>query len=159
MKTAVVFYSLDGNCAFTAKHISSLLNADLVQIHTVDQKKRRGLFKILWGVWQVMRGKMPALLPVDFDATDYDLIIIGTPVWAGSPAPAMKVFLSQTKIEGKKIALYACHAGDKGKTMDILKDTLKDNTVISEKDFDDAVKHAEKTIAQIEEWVKEVVSC
>ena len=154
MKTAVVFYSLDGNSAFTARHISSLLKSDPVQIQTVDTKKRRGFFKMLWGVGQVMRKKLPALKPVDFDAASYDLIILGTPVWAGRPAPAMKAFLSQTKISGKKLALFVCHAGKPGKAIELLKDMLKDNNFVSEKDFDAPIKNAEATIQQIEEWVK-----
>ena len=154
MKTAVVFYSYDGNCTFTARHIGALLKADVMQIQPVKEKRRSKFGMIFWGVGQVIFNKRPALKPHAFEASPYDLIILGTPVWAGSPAPAMMSFLSQTKISGKKIALFACHAGGPGNVMDKFKAELKDNTVVSEKDFQEPVKNAEKAIQQIEEWVK-----
>jgi flavodoxin len=156
MKTAVIFYSYDGNCAFAAEQIGALLKADLVQIQTVDQKKRRGFLKILWGGMQVMTGKLPALKPVNFDAAAFDLIILGAPVWASSPPPAMKAFLSQTKICGKKLALFMCHKGGKGNAVDKFKALLKDNDVISEADFIEPQKNTEKARQQIEEWVKKL---
>ena len=154
MKTAVIFYSYDGNCTFTARQIGKLLNADIVQVETVDNKKRRGLFKILWGGMQVVLNKLPALKPLNFDAAPYDLLILGSPVWASSPAPAIKAFLSQTKISGKKIALFMSHAGGMGDAMVKFKASLEGNTIVSEIDFNSPVKNAEKTIQQIEEWVK-----
>jgi len=154
MKVAVVFYSYDGNCTFAAKQIGKLLNADIVQVQTVDEKKRRGFFKIIWGVMQVMSKKLPALKPIDFDAAAYDLVILGTPVWASSPAPAMKALLSQTKISGKKLALFMCHAGGMGDAMDKFKSLLTDNTVVSEVGFKDPLKNSEDAILQIETWVK-----
>jgi len=101
-----------------------------------------------------MSGKLPPLKPVNFDAASFDLIILGTPVWASSPAPAMKAFLSQTKLSGKKIALFMCHAGGMGGAMDMLKTMLKDNTIVSEIDFNSPLKNKEKAKQQIEEWVK-----
>jgi len=154
MKTAVVFYSYDGNCTFAAEQIAASLKADLVQIQTVDQKKRRGFFKMLWGGWQIVSGKLPPIKPVNFDAATFDLIILGTPVWASSPTPAIKTFLSQTKLSGKKIALFMCHAGGMKDAMDTLKAMLKDNTIVSQIDFNSPLKDKEKTKQQIEEWVK-----
>ena len=156
MKTAVVYYSYDGNCAFVAEQIAALLKADLVQIQTVDQKKRRGFLKMLWGGAQVMFGKLPPLKPVNFDAVSFDLIILGTPVWASSPAPAMKAFLSQTKFSGKKVALFMCHAGGMGEAMNKFKSMLTDNTIVSEIDFSTLLKNQEKAKQQIEEWVKKL---
>ena len=154
MKTAVVFYSYDGNCSFAAEQMGMLLNGELVPIQTVDQKRRRGFAKMFWGVMQVMSGKLPPLKPSNFNAEAFDLIILGTPVWASSPAPAMKAFLSQAKLSGKKIALFACHAGGMGKAMEIFKTMLKDNTVVSEIDFNSPLKNREKVKQQIEEWAK-----
>ena len=154
MKTAVIYYSYDGNCTFAAEQIAASLKADLVPVQTVDQKKRRGFIKMLWGVSQIMSGKLPPLKPVNFDVAAFDLIILGTPVWASSPAPAMKAFLSQTKLGGKKIALFMCHAGGMRDAMNKFKSMLKDNTIVSEIDFSGLLKNQEKAKQQIEEWVK-----
>jgi len=154
MKTAIVFYSYDGNCAFAAKQMGKLLNADIVQVQTVDEKKRRGFFKIFWGGMQVTLGKLPPLKPIDFNAAAYDLIILGSPVWASSPTPAMKAFISQAKISGKKLALFMCHSGGVGTALDKFESLLADNDIVSKIDFANTAKNAENTIQQIEEWVK-----
>ena len=158
MKTAVVYYSLDGNCAYTAKLIGKILKADIINVQLTDEKKRNGIAKMFWGVMQVMSGKLPVIKPVNFDAEIYDLIILGTPVWASSPAPAMKAFLSQTKISGKKIALYMCHAGGLGNAMEKFRASLEGGSVISEINLNNPVKfiNLEKSKLEIETWAKDL---
>ena len=154
MKTTIVFYSYDGNCKFVSEQISSLLKADVVQIEPVKEKRRSKFGMIFVGAGQVIFNRKPALKPYTFDAAESDLIIIGTPVWAGSPSPAIKSFLSKSKITGKKLALFVCHGGGPGNALEKLKAELKDNTIIAELSLQDPVKDAEKAKIQIEEWVK-----
>jgi flavodoxin len=151
----VVFYSLDGNCAFVAEQLKALLNADLLQLQTKDDKKRGKVGKMLWGVGMVFGRKKPPLKPYTFDPAAYDLIIIGAPVWAGSPAPPLKTFLSQTKISGKKAALFVCHAGGKGDALVKFKALLPGNETVAEADFMNPAKGSgEEVKRQIEDWVK-----
>ena len=154
MKAAVVFYSYDGSCTFTAGHIASLLKADVLQIQPVKEKRRAKFAMFFVGGVQVIFNRKSALKPYSFDSSAYDLIILGTPVWAGSPAPAIKSFLSQTKFSGKKIALFVCHGGGPGKVMNKLKAELTANTVVSKLSLQEPVKDTEKAKQLIEEWVK-----
>jgi len=102
MKTALIYYSLSGNCAYVAAHLQERLKTDCFEIKLANDKKRKGFFAILWGVAMVLSKKLPALKPVNFDPSSYDLIILGAPVWASSLAPPMNSFLSKNKISGKK---------------------------------------------------------
>jgi len=154
MKTAVVYYSLDGNCAFVADQIKDGLNAELVRLYMQDEKKRRGLIKILWGGGMVFRRQKPPLKPYTFDPAAYELIVIGVPVWAGSPAPPIQTFLSETGISGKKIALFVCHGGGKGNALNTLKTLLSGNEIIAEADFVNARKNSGEVKRQIADWVK-----
>ncbi|MDR1575259.1 MAG: flavodoxin [Treponema sp.] len=154
MKTAVVYYSFDGNCALVAEQIKAILNADLIRLQTKDEKKRGGFAKYFWGGAQVVMRKKPALKPYDFDAAAYDLIIIGAPVWAGSPAPPLETFLSAAKISGKKLALFLCHAGGRGKAMDKLKLLLAGNTIAAETDFINPAGNTGELKRKVEEWLK-----
>jgi len=154
MKTAVVFYSLDGNCAFVADEIKKLLNADLVRLHTADEKKRGKIGKFFWSFGLMFSKKPPPLKPYSFDPSAYDLIIIGAPVWGGSPASPLRSFISDVKITGKKTAFYACHAGGMGEVFDKLKAGFAGNEIVSTTDFNNAVKNAEKAKRQIADWVK-----
>jgi len=156
MKTAVVFYSYNGNSAFVAQQIKTRLNADLVQLYLTDEKKRGKLASIFWGGGMSVSGKKPPLKPYNFDPAAYDLIILGAPVWAGSPAPPLKTFLSQTPITGKKLALFVCHGGGKGKSLEKFKALLPGNEIVSTADFIEARKNKEEVKRQIEEWAGKI---
>ena len=161
MKTAIIYYSYEGSCAVVAKTIKDALDADVFEIKTIDNKKRTGFVKYFWGGKQVIFNNKPALRPLSgfpketFDINAYDLLILGTPVWAGSPAPAIVSFISNTKISGKKLALFCSHGGGMGKVFDKLKALLPGNTFAGEIDFVYAVKRDPSELKQkIGEWVK-----
>ena len=154
MKTAVVFYSLDGNCALVAEEIKTQMNADMIRLYTIDEKKRSTIGKMMWGGGMVFRHIKPPLKPYSFDASAYDLIILGVPVWAGSPAPPVITFLSEAGIKNKKIALFVCHGGGKGKSLVKFKALLEGNEIAGEADFLVPNKGGEKVKKQIADWVK-----
>jgi len=155
MKTAVIYYTLDGNCALVAAEISSQLNADSVRLRTLVEKKRSFLGKMFWGGRMVMFKKNPPLKPYTFDPSSYDLIVIGAPVWAGNPAPPVKTFISEAKLKGKKIALFVCHAGGKGESLDIFKTLLEGNEITGEIDFASYAKDkSEETKTRLADWIK-----
>ena len=150
MKTAVVFYSLDGNCALVAQEIKAQLNADLIRLETKDEKRRSGLAKFFWGGSMVFMHKKPPLKPFTFDPSAYDLIIIGTPVWASTPAPPVQTFIAEAGITGKKIALFVCHMGGKKDALEKFKALLAGNEIIAETDF---VKPASGDIEAVKQQV------
>jgi flavodoxin len=156
MKTAVVFYSYSGNSSFVAQQIKSSLNADLVQLNLMKEKKRGKFASILWGGFMVMSGKKPPLKPYNFDPSAYELIILGTPVWAGSPSPPIKTFLSQTPITGKKLALYVCHAGGAGDSLEKFKALVPGNEIVSTADFLEPRKSKEEVKQQIADWAGKI---
>jgi flavodoxin len=164
VKTAIVYYSLEGNCALAAGVIKELLNkerqidADILEIKTEDTKKRAGLAKYFWGGSQVFMHKKPALRPYSFDAGAYDLIILGCPVWAASPAPPIASFQDKTKISGKKLALFVCHGGGKGSALEKFKALLPGNDVSGEIDFTNpGGGNREELKQKIGEWVKTLI--
>ena len=146
MKTAVLYYSLDGNCAFVAGQIKSQLQADLIRLRTKNEKRRSFIGKLFWGGSMVMFHKKPPLKPYTFDPAAYDFIIIGVPVWAGSPAPPIQTFLSETKITGKKIALFVCHGGGKGESLEKFKALLAGNKIAAEADFVNPAKSGSEDV-------------
>jgi len=154
MKTAVVFYSLNGNCALIAKQIKASLDAELIRLHTEKEKPRRGAASFFWGIG-VMLGIIKApLKPYVFDPASYDLITIGAPVWGGSPARPIRDFLAETGITGKKVALFVCHAGGEKNALEEFKALLPGNDIIAEKSFVDPIKNIENAQQQAVDWAK-----
>jgi flavodoxin len=155
MNTLVIYFSYSGNCGLIAQGLTSGLNADVLELKLEDEKQRKGLAKYVWGGKQVLSHEKPRLKPYKADWEKYDLIIIGTPVWAGSPAPALASFCDATKIAGKKIILFCCHRGGKGKVFDKLKALLPGNTFAGERDFVvPGNVNQRETVESVRAWAK-----
>jgi len=156
MKTAVIFYSNNGNCALVAEQIKTRMNADLLHVHAKNEKKRCRVGRFCAAFAMIFIHRRPAIEPLDFDLSDYDLIIVGTPVWAASPAPPMQTFLSQAGITGKKMALFVSHAGGQGRALERFRNLLPGNTIIAEMDFTNPVRNYEDTKRHVANWVKTI---
>lgn len=152
MKVAVVFYSTGENCAFVAEEIKKQFNADIIRLQTTDEKERKGAASFLWALG-IMNQK-PPLKPYDFDPNAYDLIVIGAPIWASSPASPVQTFISSAGITGKKIALFTCHAGKKETAMEKFKAMLPGNTIVATKGFRSPLKNSEEAKQHITDWAK-----
>ena len=155
MKTAIIYYSLDGNSRLTANIIRDEVQGDIYEIETLDNKKRRGLYKVAWGVFQVMRNKIPPIRPQNIDLNAYDLIILGSPVWAGSPAPALVSFIKETSISGKRLALFCSHAGSIEEFFSSTRNLLPDNSFAGELAIKNPAKMDRENLQKIiKDWVK-----
>jgi len=159
MKILVVYYSLTGNVATMAQAIATAVGADLLSIQPKNDLNKNSLMRYLWGGRQVLMKERPELEDFDKNPSDYDLLFIGTPVWAWSYCPAINSFLSLTDLTGKDIALFACHAGGKGKVFDMLSERLIENVIVAKHDWLEPLKHNESlAITEAGDWAKEVVN-
>ncbi|GHU28044.1 flavodoxin [Spirochaetia bacterium] len=157
MKTLLVYYSHTGGCGIVAEQIQEKMNATVLRLWLADEQNRTGFASYFWGGLQVLTHEKPALQPYTIAPKKFDLIIIGTPVWAGSPAPALRTFLEKTPITGKKIALFCCYAGNKGKVFKKLEKLLPNNTFLSDIDFANVKTQSKETIEKsVNEWVKKI---
>jgi flavodoxin len=154
MKTLVVFYSLDGNTKFIAQTIAETVGADLLELKPVRQPASRGFSKYFWGGRQVMMKETPELLPFDKKPQDYDLLFIGTPVWAWRYTPALATFFSKVPLQGKKIALFCCSGGGAGKTLEKMKDKLAGNEIVSQMSFIEPKRDRPLNAANAQNWAK-----
>lgn len=154
MKKLVVYYSLEGNTRFVAEAVAKELGADLLELKPKKDVSPTSPMRYLWGGKQVVMGERPELFPLSKEAGNYDLIVIGTPVWAFTYAPAINAFLQLQPITGKKVAFFCCHEGGMAKTFDNLKKALAGNEILGQLDFNYPLKKKEAALAKIGEWVK-----
>lgn len=157
MKTLVIYYSLEGNCRFVAERLASACGADLLELKPVKDIKGGKASKYFWGGRQVIFGTRPELLPPDKDPGNYELLIMGTPVWAGNYTPAFRTFLSEAGFKGKKIALFCCHEGGPGKTLENMEKSLADNEIIETAGFLNAHKDRDNLGAAIDAWADRIL--
>lgn len=141
MKTLVIYYSLEGNTKFISETIAKELNADIIELETVKSFPSSGFKKYVWGGKSVVLKEKPELKNDNINLNEYDNIVIGTPIWAGTYAAPFNTFINQYKFSGKKVGLFACHAGGGAeKCFKMFKDSLSENTFVGEIDFVDPLK-------------------
>lgn len=121
MKAIVVYYSYSGNTKKIAELIAKQVRADIARIETVDTYIGSYQNVIDQGKREVESGYMPKIKSLGVDLANYDTIILGSPVWWYTFAPAMKTFLSETNLEGKTIYPFATNGGWIGHTLNDFK--------------------------------------
>ena len=126
MKTAIVYYSMHGNVRYVSEKVAKELGADLIELVPVKAYPDKGAMQFIWGGSAVTFKKKPELEPYTFNASDYDLVIIGTPVWASNFTPPLRTFFENNDLTGKKIAVIATSAGgDSSKCLEAVKAAAK----------------------------------
>lgn len=116
MKAIVIYYSYGGNTRRVAKQIGKAIGADLAEIETV--KPYTGSYDdvVDQGQQEVNSGFLPELKPLNIDLSQYDTIILGTPVWWYTFAPAMNSFLHSVDLSDKTVYPFATNGGWLGHT-------------------------------------------
>lgn len=61
-------------------------------------------------------GYCPKIKPLNIDLSKYDEVILGTPVWWYTFAPAMHTFLKENDLSGKTVYPFATNGGWIGHT-------------------------------------------
>jgi len=141
MKTLIIYYSYEGNTEFMARSLAEHLKADMLKLEPVNEQKHSGFMKYVWGGKQVFMNRRPELKPLDKNPADYELLIIGTPVWAFTHTPALSTFLQNTTIKGKKIILFCCSQGGNGNVFKNLRAKLEGNEILGQMPFYEPKSH------------------
>ncbi len=129
MKKLVVYYSFSGNTRSVARKIAQALEADIAEIRTVKSYPDDYDVLVSLGKREVESGCIPQIYPLAVNAQDYDVIVLGTPVWWSTYAPAVKTFLKNVKWGGKRVYTFATNGGSLGHTPSDFRKALRGATV------------------------------
>jgi len=111
MKILITYYTRTNITEKVAKTIQKNLDCDIEEI--IDLKNRSGALGWIKSLFDVMRQTPSNIKPIEKDSSDYDLVIIGTPVWASSMTPAILTYLKENKEKFKDVS-YFCTCGSSG---------------------------------------------
>lgn len=100
----VTYYSLTGNTAKVAVDLATRLGADVLPLH--ERAPRRGFFGYLRAAIDSLRERPSALEPPGKFAGDYDLVIVGTPIWVGRITPAARAYLHTIRGGVTRVAFF-----------------------------------------------------
>ncbi|MBS3985666.1 MAG: NAD(P)H-dependent oxidoreductase [Selenomonadales bacterium] len=155
-KILVAYFSHSGNTRLIGKAIAREIGADIEEIVPVTPYPLRGAWLYLHGGHQAKVGVAPPLQPALRDFVDYDLIIVGTPVWAGSMAPPVRSFFQLAPLEEKTAAYFSTYLMSEAQS---LKDMVAagNATSLGERGFKMTRQATNDSVNAARQWAKELL--
>ncbi|MGE5556920.1 MAG: flavodoxin family protein [Caulobacteraceae bacterium] len=111
MNSLVVYYSRSGHTRKVAETITGMLKCDVEEI--IDIADRSGITGYMRSGFEAMMKKQTILKNAQKDPSKYDLVIIGTPVWALSVSSPVRTYMLQNRDKFKNVAFF-CTYGSVG---------------------------------------------
>lgn len=153
-KKLVAYFSASGVTENAARKLSGVVNADVYEIRPEVPYTKADLD------WQdsssrssvEMKDKSfrPAIADSDAKIEDYDVVLLGFPIWWYVAPTIVNTFLEKYDFSGKTIILFTTSGSSGfGKTADELKVSVSETAVIKE----GKVFHGDISAEEIKSWV------
>ncbi|MGM5482771.1 MAG: flavodoxin family protein [Nanobdellota archaeon] len=156
MKVLVVWYSRTGITRKAGQAITKKLNADCEEIY--DAVDRSGVSGSLKSGKDAIQKKTTSLKPLKKNPEDYDIVVIGTPVWAFTMCPAIRTYLKRFKGKIASAAFFCSmnSSGDK-KTLQHMREISKITTPCAEYSCKSADVKNDRF--NIDEFIRKIKAC
>jgi flavodoxin len=107
-KILVVFYSRTGTTRTIANALTAALRCDAEEIVLAENRR-----SFLSAAIAALRRRPARIAATKHDPSSYDLVIIGTPVWAWSVSSPVRAYLMQSANKLPQVAFF-CTMGSRG---------------------------------------------
>ena len=134
-RNLVLYYSQTGATEMVAQELQKMLDADIESIELENPYTGTYMETVQRAGTERESGELPALLPLEADLAEYDVIYLGYPIWYGTYAVPVMSLVKEYDFAGKRIVTF-CTFGSGGLEPAIsdLKKALPD-AEISDKGF------------------------
>ena len=155
----VAYFSASGVTKKVAKNLSAAIDADIYEIkpevpytdadlNWMDKNSRSS-------VEMRDRNSRPNMIEDDFSTDKYNTIFIGFPIWWYIAPTIINTFLEKHDFSNKKIVLFATSGGSRfGRTIENIRPSVADSTVIVEGDILNSNPSVEELKAWAEKFLK-----
>jgi DNA-binding transcriptional ArsR family regulator len=128
IRACVIFYSYSGITRGVAEGIRNASGCDLIEVTTKQPYTSFSAYTT--GVLHSRKGVCDIIEPDTIDVSGYDFLIIGTPVWAWKPSPAINAAVKALAgCEGKMAVIFTTCSNHPGEALPILGKALADRGV------------------------------
>ncbi len=110
-KCLVVFYSWSGNTRKVAEALAAELHCECEEI--VETRARRGFLAYTRSIREAAQRHPALIAPTKHNPSAYDLVIVGTPVWAWSVSSPVRTYLAANAQSLPQVAFF-CTLGGRG---------------------------------------------
>jgi flavodoxin len=100
----IIYYSREGSTRQIARGLAQATGGTLRELLEARRMENGGMFRALLAA---LLGLGTTLLDPDYTVEPYEAVVVMTPVWIGSPAPAVTTFISNAVLRGKKMFIVA----------------------------------------------------
>lgn len=153
MSRCIIYHSHSGTTRRIAKKVKAACGGDLIEV--MPQKKYNFLTLYLLGGYRAMKDMQDPIEQKKIDVAGYDMIVVGSPVWAGKPTPAISAAIDAIRgCEGKRAIIFSTCGSQPGQTVGIIKKRLETKGikvigvhVFTQKDLKDGRKLNELIVA------------
>lgn len=154
-KKLVAYFSASGITAKVAEDLADAIGADIFEIRPevpytkadlnwMDKKSRST-------IEMSSPDSRPAIAAKRDNMDEYDTIFVGFPIWWYIAPMIINTFLESYDFSGKTIILFATSGGSGfGKTVDNLKCSVSDSTVIKE----GKLLNGRPSVSELQQWVE-----
>jgi len=110
MKALVAYYSRTGTTDKLAKDLATRMGCDIDPI--VSKVKWEGTLRWMACGKAGMKKELCELEPPRKDPAQYDVVLVGTPIWAGFVSAPTRTYLTENKGKIKRVAFFLTCGGD-----------------------------------------------
>lgn len=114
VKTLVVYYSRTGNTKLIGHEIAAALGADVEELK--DGKNRAGPIGFLLSGMEAKRKTPVQLEKLVHNPAEYDVVVVGSPIWASTISTPTRTFLHQHRDSLKSVAWFCTSGSVAGET-------------------------------------------
>jgi len=128
VRACVIYYSYSGITRGIAEGIRNASGCDLIEVRTKTPYSSFTAYTT--GVLRSRKMASDPIIPSEIDVSGYDLLIIGTPVWAWKPAPAINGAVRALQgCEGKMAVIFSTCINHPGEALTLLSKALAERGV------------------------------
>jgi len=139
-KVLIVYYSRSGNTRSVAQALSIELGCANEEL--VDMRRRSGLLGIARSGIDGLLGRETALCAPLHAVSDYELVIVGTPVWNRSMSAPVRTYLGRNRGRFRSVAFFATHSFGRARAFEQMAELAQKSPcatlVVTEREIDDA---------------------
>jgi flavodoxin len=128
MKTCIIYHSYSGITRGVAEKVRKAWGGDLVEVQPKEHYSKLTAYTL--GCLRARKEDRDPIIPEKIDVSSFDLIVIGTPVWAWKATPAINAAIAALEgCEGKSAVIFATCGSQSGDTLPILRKALESKGV------------------------------
>ncbi len=123
MKICIIFHSHTGTTKGVCEKVRDACGGDLVEVRPKTRYSKMGAY--FRGTSRARKGEADPVEPERIDVSGYDLLVVGTPIWAWKATPVINGAIAVLAgCEGKKAVIFVTCGAKYGTALEDMKEAL-----------------------------------